>query len=104
MLASRWSLPIYLIHQPLIVGGLSLWMMLFPPGEAFLRDRFVGQCTAACVGDRSAQECTALCGCLFDGMYGTDLYALHSTQEMTPDQQTRWDTLVGSCRAVEGGD
>jgi uncharacterized membrane protein len=100
MLAGRWSLAIYLIHQPLIVGALTLYAQVNPPSREFLRERWVGQCTTACVGDRTAEACTALCGCLFDGMYGTDLYSLRATEDMTPDQQTRWDALVDQCRAV----
>jgi uncharacterized membrane protein len=99
MLAGRWSLAIYLIHQPLIVGGLYVVTMLHPPSEEFLRERWVGQCTTACVGDRDAPACTALCGCLFDGLYGTDLYKIGATEEMTDEQQTRWDALVNRCRA-----
>jgi len=101
MRAGRWSLAIYLIHQPLIVGALYLVTTLFPPGEAFLRDRFVGQCSTACAtaGDSSPGACTALCGCMFDGLYGTDLYAMRSTEEMTADQQSRWDALMDRCRA-----
>ncbi len=99
MVAARWSLAIYLIHQPLIVGAMHLLLTVAPPSEAFLRDRFVGQCTMSCASkSRDGPTCTALCGCLFDGLYGTDLYSIHATADMTPDQQSRWDALVGRCR------
>ncbi|HVY21380.1 MAG TPA: heparan-alpha-glucosaminide N-acetyltransferase [Bauldia sp.] len=100
MLAGRWSLAIYLVHQPLIVGALYVFTLLNPPSEAFLRERWVGQCTPACVGDRTEQACTTLCGCLFNGLYGTDLYSMRATTDMTPEQQTRWDALVDRCRAA----
>jgi uncharacterized membrane protein len=100
MLAGRWSLAIYLIHQPLIVGALHVFTLLHPPSESFLRDRFVGQCTTACIGERGEAACRALCGCMFDGLYGTDLYAMHATEDMNPDQQTRWDALVDRCRKL----
>ncbi len=99
MLMGRWSLVIYLIHQPLIVGALYVFTLLNPPSEAFLRDKWVGQCTTACVGDRDAPKCTALCGCLYDGLHGTDLFTIGATADMTPEQQTRWDALVDRCRA-----
>jgi uncharacterized membrane protein len=99
MLAGRWSLAIYLIHQPLIVGALYVFTLLHPPSEAFLRDRWVGQCTTACVGARDAPACTALCGCLFDGLYGTDLFRIGATADMTEEQQTRWDAIVGRCQS-----
>jgi uncharacterized membrane protein len=100
MLAGRWSLVIYLIHQPLLVGVLYVFTLLHPPSEALLRERWVGQCTPACVGERTEQACNVLCGCLFDGLYGTDLYAMRATEDMTPEQQTRWDALVDRCRAT----
>lgn len=99
MLAGRWSLAIYLIHQPLIVGALYLFTLFHPPSEAVVRAHWVGQCTTACVGDRDAPACTALCGCLFDGLYGTDLFRIGATEDMSPDQQSRWDALVDRCRA-----
>lgn len=101
MRAGRVSLAIYLIHQPLIVGALSLYTTLFPPSEAFLRDRFVGQCATACIdeGSRDAGSCHAVCGCMFDGLYGTDLYTLRSTEQMNADQQSRWDAVIDRCRS-----
>jgi uncharacterized membrane protein len=100
MLAGRWSLVIYLVHQPLVVAAIYAYVQINPPSREFVRERWAGQCTAACVGDRSEASCQALCGCLFDGMYGTDLYSLRAAEDMTPDQQTRWDRLVDQCRAV----
>jgi uncharacterized membrane protein len=100
MLAGRWSLVIYLVHQPLVVAAIYAYTQVNPPSREFVRERWAGQCTAACVGDRSEASCQALCGCLFDGMYGTDLYSLRAMEEMTPDQQTRWDRLVDQCRAA----
>ncbi|MEJ0011540.1 MAG: heparan-alpha-glucosaminide N-acetyltransferase [Bauldia sp.] len=99
MLAGRWSLAIYLIHQPLIVGALYVFTLLHPPGVGVIRERWVGQCTTACVGDRDAPACTALCGCLFDGLYGTDLF--RAGADMTDEQQTRWDAIVDRCRTPQ---
>jgi uncharacterized membrane protein len=94
----RWGLAIYLVHQPLIVGALYLLMTFFPPGQAFLRDRFVGQCTPACEqSGRDGSLCPIQCACIFDGSYGTDLYPLRHTADMTPPQLTRWNDLMSRC-------
>jgi uncharacterized membrane protein len=100
MRAGRWSLAIYLIHQPILVGLLAVVVTLLPPpGREVVRGRFVGQCVSACTsGESSANDCTALCGCMFDGLYGTDLFAMKSLTAMSPDQLRRWNGLVDSCQ------
>jgi uncharacterized membrane protein len=96
----RHTLLIYLVHQPLIVGALSLAVaVLPPPSKEVLRARFVGQCTAACSEQGgTAPTCTTLCGCMFDGLYGTDLYAMKSFADMSAEQRARWNALIDSCQ------
>lgn len=96
----RHTLPIYLIHQPLIVGALSLAMaVLPPPSKEMLRSRVVGQWTAACIAQgATASVCTALTGCMFDRLYGTDLFAIKSLADMTPEQRARWNALIDACQ------
>jgi uncharacterized membrane protein len=99
MIAGRWSLAIYLIHQPLIVAILYVYATLVPPSEAVVREGFTAQCVAACTSDgRSAGECTSLCGCMFENLYGTDLFAMKSLAQMSPEQVERWDGIVDRCR------
>lgn len=96
----RHTLLLYLVHQPLIVGALSLAMaVLPPPSKDVLRARFVGQCSAQCGahGDQ-APFCQTVCGCLFDHLYGTDLYAVKSLADMSAGQRTRWNAIIDSCQ------
>jgi uncharacterized membrane protein len=98
VLAGRWSLVIYLVHQPLLVGALALYGALVPPSAAVVRASFAGQCVAACTGEgRDTQACTVLCGCMFDHLYGTDLFRLKTLSDMTPEQEGRWATIVEAC-------
>jgi uncharacterized membrane protein len=96
----RHTLLLYLVHQPLIVGALSLAMAILPPpSKDVLRARFVGQCSASCGAQgNGAPFCGEVCGCLFDRIYGTDLYALKSVGDMSAGQRTRWNGIVDACQ------
>ena len=99
----RHTLFLYLVHQPLIVGGLTLAMaVLPPPSKEVLRSRVVGQWTAACIAQGgSASVCPGLAGCLFDHLYGTDLYAVKSLADMSSQQRARWNAIVDTCQASQ---
>jgi uncharacterized membrane protein len=98
--AGRWSLAVYLIHQPLIVGALSIVVTLLPPpSREAVRGGFVAECVSACAsGQNGANRCTALCGCMFDSLYGTDLFTIKSLAAMSPDQRRRWNGILETCQ------
>ncbi|HEY5082342.1 MAG TPA: heparan-alpha-glucosaminide N-acetyltransferase [Bauldia sp.] len=101
MAAGRWSLAVYLIHQPLIVGLLYVVVLLLPPpSKEFVRENFVGQCVSACKTDGdSAKLCNSFCGCMFDRLYGTDLFTVKSIADMSPDQRHRWNDTIDACQS-----
>lgn len=70
----RHSLLIYLLHQPLLFGGLSLVRMAVPAapdGAAFLES-----CTANCRENGEADGfCVAYCGCALETVTAQSLWA-----------------------------
>ena len=68
--AGQRSLPIYLIHQPVLIGTLMglAWAMpgLTPGLQQKAEARFRDECVMECRGGRSAQICAAACSCVLD--------------------------------------
>jgi uncharacterized membrane protein len=100
MIAGRWSLVIYLVHQPLLVGAVSLAGTILPPNEGVARANFLGACQPACGPTRDGPTCTAFCACMFDGLWGTPLFDKETFEEMTQEERVTFDALLATCDAA----
>ncbi|MDX8524006.1 DUF1624 domain-containing protein [Mesorhizobium sp. MSK_1335] len=69
----RHSLAFYLIHQPLLYGGVSLYSQVWP-GQAEIK-----QCQAICEQTRDVKFCSIFCGCYIGAL--TSDKAQYSTRE-----------------------
>src|SRR5690606_26479070 len=94
----RWSLVIYLVHQPVLLGILMPLATWLEPGAELRAAQYYGSCVASCessAGDQGAY-CTAYCQCTLDRIEADDLWALRS-EEHTSELQSR-EKLV--CRLL----
>ena len=70
--AGQRSLPIYLIHQPILIGGLTALAWLMPGLTDTLRNSTAENVRNACVLEcrmtRSAEMCAAGCNCMLEAL------------------------------------
>lgn len=95
----RWSLAIYLIHQPILYGFFWAASPFLTPNETVVRHRLMGQCIAECqTRGPDAATCNTFCGCLLTNLSGPDLKALQAPSAMTAAQRAHWQAIVDACR------
>jgi uncharacterized membrane protein len=101
----RWSLLIYVLHQPLIIGVLYALMQLQTPVIAppvlTMSERFVDACTDSCVATGNTTEfCERLCQCALAEAEPEGLVAIPDLAALTPEQRARLDEIGAQCRVA----
>lgn len=101
----RWSLPIYVLHQPLIIGTLyalaQLQAPVLSPPVLTSSERFVNACETSCAsGGSDGAFCTRLCQCALEQAEPEGLVDIAEIEQMSIEQRASLDRIAQVCRAM----
>jgi uncharacterized membrane protein len=99
----RHSLAFYLIHQPLLIGGLWLASQILPPPPAS-PESFKRACVAQCTGPYDTAFCTRYCDCFYDELVSKGVSEAVLANRVTPEVEAMIPEIASFCTIeTEGG-
>jgi uncharacterized membrane protein len=97
--AGRWSLPIYLLHQPILLALFYGLLQITGPNPAAEAAPFIRQCTAGCIsGDRDQALCAAVCRCTAERLQPKkSLWRDVMHNQVAPEDRSRVNETAQQC-------
>ncbi|MBB4041695.1 putative membrane protein [Microvirga flocculans] len=95
--AGRKSLPIYLIHQLILLGALYGVLQITGPSPMAEARPFMIQCEATCLQNAQPQTCRALCSCTVDTLRKSGLWQKVLNNTVSAEDQTLISRAAQQC-------
>jgi len=97
----RWSLPFYLLHQPVLLAVVVPLSMVFGSPNALREQDFLRTCQSTCESaGTTAEMCTTYCQCGMEGFDRDGLWEGVYSGTLTPQQQAQLDANNRQCSAL----